>query len=50
MKEQYGVMCAVAGEDIVPVPLEEVAGKLKRVPPGCALIQRARDIGMTFGD
>lgn len=50
VKEQYGVMCAVAGEDIVPVPLEEVAGKLKRVPPGCALIQRARDIGMTFGD
>lgn len=49
-KEQYGVMCAVAGDDIVPMPLEEVAGKLKRVPPDCALIQRARDIGMTFGD
>ena len=36
--------------EIGPVPLEEVAGKLKKVPPACTAVQMAREIGMTFGD
>lgn len=49
-EERYGVMCAVVNGDIVPVPLEEVAGKLKKVPPDCQAIRRAKEIGMRFGD
>ena len=35
---------------IVPVPLSEVAGKLKTVPLDLDIIQTARDIGVSFGD
>ena len=49
-EEKYGYMCAVVGGEIVPVPLEEVAGKLKKVPVDCPSIQMAREIGVSFGD
>ncbi|MCH3971680.1 MAG: 6-phosphofructokinase [Oscillospiraceae bacterium] len=49
-KEQYGYMVAMRNNVIVPVPLSEVAGKLKTVPPDCDVIQTARDIGICFGD
>lgn len=47
---QYGNMAAVRGAQIVPVPLAEVAGKLKRVPQACAEINCGREIGICFGD
>ena len=50
IKKQYGNMVALQNGRIVPVPLSEVAGKLKVVPPDCDVIQTARDIGITFGD
>lgn len=34
----------------VPVPLEEVAGKLKMVDPKDPLIQEIKDMGICFGD
>jgi len=43
-------MCAVIHDEIVPVPLEEVAGKLKKVPADCPAIQAAKEIGMSFGN
>ena len=49
-EEKYGMMCAVINNEIVPVPLEEVAGKLKKVPPDCAAVRMAREIGISFGD
>ena len=49
-EEKYGYMCAVIHDEIVPVPLEEVAGKLKKVPADCPAIQAAKEIGMSFGN
>lgn len=51
IKEQkYGYMVALRDNQIVPVPLGEVAGRLKEVPVDCELIKSAREIGITFGD
>ncbi|MCC8169524.1 MAG: 6-phosphofructokinase [Oscillospiraceae bacterium] len=50
MNEQYGFMVALQNEKIVPVPLGEVAGKLKKVPVDCEEIRAAKDIGISFGD
>ena len=47
---KYGNMVAIVNGDIVPVPLSEVAGKLKKVPNDCALINEAREVGISFGD
>lgn len=49
-EHRFGFMMALQQQKIVPVPLEEVAGKLKSVPVDCELIQSARDIGISFGD
>ncbi|MBN1696367.1 MAG: 6-phosphofructokinase [Spirochaetales bacterium] len=46
----YGVMMAVRGSEIIPIPLEEIAGKKKTVPPDHHLIQTARRLGVSFGD
>lgn len=50
LENRYGYMVALRNNEIVPVPLEEVAGKLKSVPLDLDLIQYARDIGVGFGD
>lgn len=49
-ERRFGFMMALQKQKIVPIPLEEVAGKLKSVPADCELIQSARDIGISFGD
>jgi 6-phosphofructokinase len=49
-EKKYGNMVALQDNRIVPVPLCEVAGKLKGVPADCDIIQTARDIGIHFGD
>lgn len=46
----YGNMVALKNSEIVPVPLSEVAGKLKTVPLDCGMIRSARNIGISFGD
>ena len=48
--KQYGNMVALQNGKIVPVPLSEVAGKLKMVPKDSDIIQCARDLGISFGD
>ncbi len=45
-----GVMVALSINGLVPVPLEEVAGRMKCVPLDCDTLQTARDIGINFGD
>ncbi len=47
---EYGVMVAARGEECVPVPLAEVAGKKKVVPPDHPWIEAARLVGTSFGD
>ncbi len=49
-EEKFGNMVALQNGCIVPVPLSEVAGKLKKVPVDCELIQSARDLGISMGD
>lgn len=49
-KGEYGKMVAKVKEEIVAVPLEEVAGKLKLVPKEHITIKNARMVGTCFGD
>ena len=48
--KEYGNMVAVINNEIVKVPLEEVAGKLKTVDPESSIIKEAKMIGISFGD
>jgi len=47
---EFDVMVASKPPDIVTVPLDEVGGKQKRVPPDFDLVRTARAIGISFGD
>ena len=46
----FGVMIAVSGEGIKPVPLAEVVGKRKTVPLDHPLLESARHVGTCLGD
>ncbi len=46
----YGYMVGVRNNEIVPVPLHEVAGKLKQVDPESEFIKEIKDLGIVFGD
>ncbi len=45
-----GVMVALSINGLVPVPLSEVAGRMKCVPLDCDTLQTARDLAISFGD
>ena len=47
---EYGCMVGYRNHEVVKVPLEEVAGKLKMVDPKDSLVQEAKKIGISFGD
>jgi len=47
---QTDVMVALDPPLITCVPLSDVAGRMKRVPPESDIIQTARDLGICFGD
>ena len=47
---RFGRMAAIQGNTIVSVPLDEVAGKLKTIPPDCQMLLYARRLGISFGD
>ncbi len=44
-----GVMIGIQNGEAVPVPLSEVAGKVKPVPPDHAWLQAARQVGTCLG-
>ena len=46
----HGVLVAAQGEDVVPVPLHEVAGKVKSVPLDHGWISSARSLGIALGE
>ena len=50
LKEKYGYMVGFQGNEIVPVPLGEVAGKLKMVDPDSSIIKEAKKLGICFVD
>lgn len=50
LKGEYGFMVGYKNREIVKVPLEDVAGKLKMVDPKSAIIKEAKLLGISFGD
>ena len=48
--DQFGLMVASRGEGTEPVPLKQVAGKVKLVPPDHAWVVTARQLGTGLGD
>jgi 6-phosphofructokinase 1 len=47
---KFGVMVAARGDDTEAVPLDQVAGKLKLVPPDHSWVQSARRVATCLGD
>ncbi len=48
-EENYGVMVAIHGESVEPVPLEQVVGKRKTIPLDHSWIETARKVGISLG-
>ena len=49
-EQKFGTMTALRDGVITSVPLEEVSGKLKTISPDNRLVQKARNMGIFFGD
>jgi len=47
--EEFGCMTALRGNDVVAIPLEEVAGKLKSVPTDSEILRQASLLGISLG-
>ncbi len=47
---KYGYMVGMKNNEVVPVPLAEVAGRLKCVPADSQIIASAKSIGISFGN
>lgn len=50
MNDEYGHMVGIRNREIVKVPLEEVAGKLKMISPEATIVKEAKMLGISFGD
>jgi 6-phosphofructokinase 1 len=50
LKGEYGFMVGYKNREVVKVPLEEVAGKLKTVDPKATIVKEAKMLGISFGD
>ena len=50
LKGEYGFMVGYRNREIVEVPLEDVAGKLKMVDPNSSMVKEAKMLGISFGD
>ena len=50
LKGEYGFMVGYRNREIVKVPLEDVAGKLKMLEPDTSIIREAKMLGISFGD
>ena len=50
MANDYGYMVGIKNRELVKVPLEEVAGKLKEVAPDAPIIHEAKMLGISFGE
>ena len=50
LNNEYGFMVGYRNREIVKVPLDEVAGKLKYLDPDATIIKEAKLTGICFGD
>lgn len=46
----FGVMTALHPPDVVAVPIEEIVGRTRTVPPDADIVRSARHAGICFGD
>ncbi len=49
LQDKFGFMVGLQNHQIIPVPLADVAGKLKQVPLDSLLIRSALALGVSFG-
>ena len=47
---EANVIGSAAYDELVRIPLEEVAGKLKMVDPDSSIVKEAKALGISFGD
>ena len=50
LRGEYGFMVGYKNREVIKVPLEEVAGKLKMVDPESSIVKEAKMLGISFGD
>lgn len=50
LRKEFGYMVGIRNNEIISVPLSEVAGKLKMVNPESSIIKEAKALGISFGD
>lgn len=50
LEGEYGFMVGYKNREIVKVPLEDVAGKLKYLSPDASIVEEAKLLGICFGD
>lgn len=50
LEGEYGFMVGYKNREVVRVPLEDVAGKLKYIEPDATIIKEAKMLGISFGD
>ncbi|MEN6351523.1 MAG: 6-phosphofructokinase [Syntrophomonas sp.] len=50
MKEKYGTMVSLQGNEITTVPIKEAIKEIRKVKPDSDLVQAARGVGISFGD
>jgi 6-phosphofructokinase 1 len=50
LRRQYGRMVTLQGTSIGSIPLAEVAGKMKTIPPDCEVLDQARMLGISLGE
>lgn len=50
LEKDYGKMVGISHDEIVRIPLKDVAGKLKTVDPNHSIIAEAKALGISFGD
>ena len=50
IEKDYGKLVGIKHDELVRIPLEEVAGKLKMVDPDSSIVKEAKALGISFGD
>ncbi|MEI7982627.1 MAG: ATP-dependent 6-phosphofructokinase, partial [Bacteroidota bacterium] len=49
-RKQFGQMVSLKGDSVTSVPLSEVGGKLRLIEPNNSLVEKARRMGVCFGE
>lgn len=49
-EENFGKLVAMQNNELVPIPLEDVAGLVKNIPPDHEMLSAGRGLGTCFGD